>query len=411
MFKGLDDIEWGRLEHAYGAASDVPALIRDLTAKDEQVVEGAIYELFGTIYHQGTVYPASVPAVPFLAEALGSMAPKYQAQLLGLLRALAEGHGYYDVHRHRPFAKETMEASWVDDAEATLSAERAIVRETTLAVFAQWDAIEAYLEAADREVRFAALHALATLGQNDASDAAAPDEAAAYLGVRPEGHPRGHWAGRLRRRADRTLEGLPDPLERAAWLRALSQIGAGDHPGLQLERASSGSGIERYIVVWSCAVAALRQAPVLPDHFAPLVADLVDQREGLREVMALEVWPWEDEFEPDLLRLFCRLSEPALEEVAAACARLIGDAGWYPFDLDALLQLILGQPIPRIPDEPCSLSPGRRLIASAFLTKPARPGCWWFWYKLNGTAAAARDQFNLPHDRRVWLKWLGLPDR
>ena len=40
--------------------------------------------------------------------------------------------------------------------------------------------------------------------------------------------------------------------------------------------------------------------------------------------MALDAWPWEDEFEPNLLRLSRRLSEPALEDVAAACARLIG---------------------------------------------------------------------------------------
>ena len=97
-----------------------------------------------------------------------------------------------------------------------------------------------------------------------------------------------------------------------------------DHPGLQLECASSGSALERYVVVWSCAIAELKTASLPPDHFAPPIADLAERREGLREVMALDVRPWEDEFEPSLLRLSRRLSEPALEEVAAARARLIG---------------------------------------------------------------------------------------
>ncbi len=32
MLDGLDDVPWDRLHHAYGAASDVPGLLRELAA-------------------------------------------------------------------------------------------------------------------------------------------------------------------------------------------------------------------------------------------------------------------------------------------------------------------------------------------------------------------------------------------
>lgn len=72
MLEGLANIDWSQLHHAYGEASDVPILIRQLLSNDKIVVNKAIYELFGNIYHQRTAYEASAYAVPFLKELLNT---------------------------------------------------------------------------------------------------------------------------------------------------------------------------------------------------------------------------------------------------------------------------------------------------------------------------------------------------
>jgi hypothetical protein len=77
--QSLDSIDWSALTHAYGSAEDVPDLLRRLAAGDEAEDdagedefeaedESALSDLWSCICHQGSVYPATVPAVPFLAE-------------------------------------------------------------------------------------------------------------------------------------------------------------------------------------------------------------------------------------------------------------------------------------------------------------------------------------------------------
>lgn len=84
----LDDVAWDALTHAYGSAEDVPELIRALYQEDAEVVDEAVDELYGNIHHQGTVYEASAPAVPFLAHA-ARHATHQRGYLLMLLAVLA----------------------------------------------------------------------------------------------------------------------------------------------------------------------------------------------------------------------------------------------------------------------------------------------------------------------------------
>jgi hypothetical protein len=72
MFEDLEKIEWGKLTHAYGAADDVPGLLRSLTSRDQETRSNSIHELCSNIWHQGTVYEASAHAVPFLLQLLES---------------------------------------------------------------------------------------------------------------------------------------------------------------------------------------------------------------------------------------------------------------------------------------------------------------------------------------------------
>ena len=88
VLDGLTDTPWGDLSHAYGPAADVPGLLRAVASGDAMAARDAVRELFGNIWHQGTVYQATLPAVPFLARmaAAGIVA----GGLLQLLGCIAE---------------------------------------------------------------------------------------------------------------------------------------------------------------------------------------------------------------------------------------------------------------------------------------------------------------------------------
>jgi hypothetical protein len=87
---GLDRIPWHQYSHAYGIASEIPKDIRRLASSDAEVREQALWELFGSIYHQGTIYSATAAALPFLLRlALDERFPD-RPKLCELLDAVAE---------------------------------------------------------------------------------------------------------------------------------------------------------------------------------------------------------------------------------------------------------------------------------------------------------------------------------
>ncbi|MER5772143.1 HEAT repeat domain-containing protein [Streptomyces sp. NPDC001985] len=87
LFADLDRVRWRDLDHAYGEADDLPALLRALAADDERAQE-ALEELWSTILHQGTVYAATAETVPFLARLAST--GTLPAELLALLGGIAE---------------------------------------------------------------------------------------------------------------------------------------------------------------------------------------------------------------------------------------------------------------------------------------------------------------------------------
>jgi hypothetical protein len=70
MLEDLDAIDWSSLTHAHGPATDVPQMLRSLLSEDADVWMQACAELHETIWYQGTVFPASATAIPFLLELL-----------------------------------------------------------------------------------------------------------------------------------------------------------------------------------------------------------------------------------------------------------------------------------------------------------------------------------------------------
>src|SRR5262245_56982422 len=99
MLDALDQINWGQLSHAYGKATDVPALLRALSSDKKEVWDNALYQLYGNIWHQVTVYQATAYAVPFLIELLNAPSVVCKANILDLLQALASGSSYLDAHQ------------------------------------------------------------------------------------------------------------------------------------------------------------------------------------------------------------------------------------------------------------------------------------------------------------------------
>ncbi len=89
VLQRLESVPWGELSHAFGNAGDVPGLLRALTSKDAVQREDALFELFGNIWHQGTVYEATAYAVPFLVELAVDRTISGRAEILGLIGWIA----------------------------------------------------------------------------------------------------------------------------------------------------------------------------------------------------------------------------------------------------------------------------------------------------------------------------------
>jgi hypothetical protein len=88
--EGLEQIRWHEFTHAYGSASELPKDIRRLASSDSEVREQALWELSGSIYHQGTIYPATAVALPFLIGlALDRRTPE-PVEIWELLAAIAQ---------------------------------------------------------------------------------------------------------------------------------------------------------------------------------------------------------------------------------------------------------------------------------------------------------------------------------
>lgn len=117
---GLDDIPWSELSHAYGEASDVPALLRQLASDDGN----PMHELYGNIFHQGTRYQATPYAVPFVAEVALNPECTNRLDAMELLVSLAIGYDEAWLPRGINIVKFRQQvASWLSDLSPQALAE------------------------------------------------------------------------------------------------------------------------------------------------------------------------------------------------------------------------------------------------------------------------------------------------
>ncbi|MFB7477129.1 hypothetical protein [Kitasatospora sp. NPDC056184] len=85
--------DWSRLTHAYGPADDIPDLLdRLVSAPDDDLWS----DLWSALCHQGTVYPASFAALPWLAGRAGCGDREQEVNALLLAGAILAGAGQSD---------------------------------------------------------------------------------------------------------------------------------------------------------------------------------------------------------------------------------------------------------------------------------------------------------------------------
>lgn len=162
MLEGLAGIDWGSLNHAYGAAADVPDLLRALASPERKVRSRALYGLYGNIWHQGTVYEATAYAVPFLIELLREAMVQDKAEILGLLQAISRGSSYLEVHQDLEwYRKERRTAAFQEQ----LRQEVIWVRKASEAVSAGIPAYRALLAAPSLKLRIWSAYVLANCAE------------------------------------------------------------------------------------------------------------------------------------------------------------------------------------------------------------------------------------------------------
>lgn len=157
MLERLNEVNWDELEHAYGAASDVPDCLRKLASNDPKIREAGLYDLYGNLWHQGTVYEATAFAVPFLIELLESDDVQEKEKILVYLGDLAYGNSYHDVHQHLVFFENERSKP---EFQAEVRRELEWVRAAHEAVAARTETYHRLLDHHDPVVRSAAAYLL-----------------------------------------------------------------------------------------------------------------------------------------------------------------------------------------------------------------------------------------------------------
>ena len=128
VLEGIDNVNWSKISHAYGPASDVPAQLRALAFGDEQERKRALHALHGNIWHQHTIYEATAFAIPFLVELVQNQMPA-QEEVLSLVALIATGSSYTVVHQ-------SLLGKWTAEDEEQLQREEQWVKAAKSAVAA-----------------------------------------------------------------------------------------------------------------------------------------------------------------------------------------------------------------------------------------------------------------------------------
>ena len=100
---GVEDVNWARLEHAYGNAADVPRMLNGLAANNDQWSKH-LDDLVGSVTHQGSSYSSTAPALRLVAHlaAAPQLSPKRRLDLLYTLFLAAAALDEARAYGYRP---------------------------------------------------------------------------------------------------------------------------------------------------------------------------------------------------------------------------------------------------------------------------------------------------------------------
>jgi hypothetical protein len=92
VLERLGSVPWEELDVAGVSDEVLPDLLRTMAGPDDEAAIDAFHDVSWEILHQGTVYSATAPTVPFLVELAGVVGPVLRGAILDLLGDLAHRH-------------------------------------------------------------------------------------------------------------------------------------------------------------------------------------------------------------------------------------------------------------------------------------------------------------------------------
>ncbi len=409
---GLDAVDWSALTHAYGPADDVPGLLRALCSPDGEQRDQALDALYGNIFHQGSRYPATAAAVPFLVRMAADPALPGRAVCLELLAALAIGYdethlpdgiaitewraAVEEIHARDPEAIRAEYDAWVEAAADDRERRLREFRRDLYDHDRQLEAMAAELGAYDA-VRAGVPALLPLLGDADPAVRAGTAYVLAWF---PEA------AGESLPRLLATLDEEREPVALATALVTAGLLGDdGTGPELALRLRPFLTAGEP-LVRWAAATALARlggrgvEAAVTADVLAELVAGAEQPGPDEPRVPFHEGDP-RGYSAASLTLLADRYPREALDAVTDGLAATTGPAS-FPV-ATAALRLAFGDPRPEGPGAFTELTePQRRLVrVLAGLDKHT-----WQWANLQDIVRS----WGLPVPRDELRAYAGLPE-
>jgi hypothetical protein len=160
----VSDIDWSELDDAYGSAVEVPNRLRALADPQPATQRAALAELWGTVWHQGTVYDCTPVAVPFLTDIAVSpdVDAAARAEVAALLASIASANSFV-----LPGQRGMWRPRWWPNGPASADAApgRDLAEECRLAVAHELDQLAATFADAPRAVQAGLLAVFATVAE------------------------------------------------------------------------------------------------------------------------------------------------------------------------------------------------------------------------------------------------------
>ncbi len=150
LTEDIDAIPWAQLQDAYGPSGKTPGHLKRLMSPNADEREEAYDELIFTIYHQGSVYEASLYAIAPLAAMLKRKDVPDPAVILQLLCLIGTGGGWHTAHQQFTIVQQAFPA---ETRSQEISRESRLVQDIHEALSRYVDLFVELLRAPDERTR------------------------------------------------------------------------------------------------------------------------------------------------------------------------------------------------------------------------------------------------------------------